>query len=214
MTRRERLERKAEARERANRRDAKAHEHGEMARHHQEKAAALRSHLNRTIFSDDEDAIQELEAKIERLEAEREHAKTVNRAWRGAGKPSPDDANGWGKVADKLGVALDDLKTARLNLARDCLGRAPYPSYVSQNLGGRIRQARQRIDSIRRHAEKAAKAEDAGGVVIEDTANGYCTVSFAEKPDRSVLDALKAAGFRWSRPSWIGKRADLPDEIA
>ena len=46
------------ARERMNRREEKAHEHREMAAHHQGKAAGLRDQLDRTIFSDDEDAIE------------------------------------------------------------------------------------------------------------------------------------------------------------
>lgn len=38
----------------------------------------------------------------------------------------------------------------------------------------------------------------------------YIRVTFAEKPDRAVLDALRNAGFSWSRGSWYGYRAKLP----
>src|SRR5690606_1472040 len=41
----------------------------------------------------------------------------------------------------------------------------------------------------------------------------WVRVTFAEKPERSVLSALKAAGFRWRGGSWIGERAKLPAEV-
>ena len=42
----------------------------------------------------------------------------------------------------------------------------------------------------------------------------YVRVTFAEKPARTTLDALKAAGFTWGGGSWVGARAKLPAEIA
>ena len=38
-------------------------------------------------------------------------------------------------------------------------------------------------------------------------------VTFAEKPDREILDALRAAGFGWGGGSWCGKRENLPAEV-
>lgn len=198
-------------RERMNRRDAKAVEHDHMAAHHRTRAAGLRDQLNRSIYSDDVDAVERLRERIAGLDAKRKRNTAVNRAWRKAGKPTADDRDGWERVATTLGVPLDSLQGARLNLARDPLDRAPFPPYVNQNLGNRIRTARQRIEAIEAAAVKTTEAAQAGGVVVQDTSGGFCTVTFAEKPDRSILTALKAAGFRWSRPSWHGKRADLPE---
>jgi hypothetical protein len=36
-------------------------------------------------------------------------------------------------------------------------------------------------------------------------------VTFAEKPDRAILDAIKLDGFVWRSPSWIGKRENIPE---
>ena len=38
-------------------------------------------------------------------------------------------------------------------------------------------------------------------------------MTFAEKPERSTLDALKAAGFYWGQGSWTGKLESLPEEV-
>ena len=51
---------------------------------------------------------------------------------------------------------------------------------------------------------RAAAAEEAGGVRVE-SANGYVSVTFAEKPSREVINALKASGYRWSGGSWHGQ---------
>lgn len=48
---------------------------------------------------------------------------------------------------------------------------------------------------------------------LEPCAGGYCRVTFAEKPDRSILDALKAAGFFWCKGHCGGKLEQLPAEV-
>ena len=61
---------------------------------------------------------------------------------------------------------------------------------------------------------KTAAAEAApSGVVIEGTGE-WVRVTFAEKPAREVLDALRATGFRWDGGSWVGERSKLPEAIA
>ena len=74
-----------------------------------------------------------------------------------------------------------------------------------------------RIADIQTRNARAERADTAGGVVIEDwqnqtgaTASGYVRVTFAEKPAREILDALRAAGFIWAVGSWSGKCEDLP----
>lgn len=256
MTRRERLERKAEKRrewaegrtskahalrnatsdslrhdwafitqpghipERARmiRRDDKAHEHHKMATHHEQKAAGIEAQLDRSIFSDDDDAIERLAEKIADLEAERDSNKGLNAAWRKAGKPKADDAPGWARIAELLNVEADSrrITTARIGVARDFMDRAPFPPYVGQNLGGRIKQAKDRIEDIKRRRERTTEAEEAGGVVVKIAATpggGWAVVTFAEKPGRDMLRALRAACFRWSGGSWHGPAPDLPDEL-
>lgn len=186
-------------------------EEAKLAGHHRACADWLELALDRSIFSDDADAIARIEEKIAGLEARRARYRTVNAAWRKAGKPKADDTDGWGKVATILGCQPEDLREGRLNQARDFIDRGPYPSYLGQNAGGEIGRLKARIEEIRRRSERAEAAEAAGGMTIEG--EDYVSVTFAEKPERSTIDALKAAGFHWSGGSWHGYRASLPSGI-
>ena len=53
-----------------------------MAKHHGEKADGIERQLRTSIFSDDGDAVEKLEAKIAKLEAKRDAAKVANAAYR------------------------------------------------------------------------------------------------------------------------------------
>ncbi len=195
-------------RARMNRRDERSHEHRQMAEHHAGKAHGLERQLSRTIFSDDVNATEKLQEKIAKLDAERSRIKAVNAAWRKAKRPKADDLEGWGKVAKALGVDLETLEAARLNQARDFADRGPYPPYVLQNLGGRIKAAKDRIEIIELQAEAQTATEKAGGFVV--TGAEYVNVRFSEKPERTVLNALRDAGFSWGRGCWTGYRKRLP----
>lgn len=65
--------------------------------------------------------------------------------------------------------------------------------------------------AITRRTARTEKAAAAGGVLIEGAE--WARVTFAEKPDRRILDALKAAGFAWGGGSWGGARAKLPADL-
>lgn len=186
----------------------------DMAKHHGAKADGIERQLETSIFSDDPDAIEAIEARIKNMEAQREQIKRTNAAWRKAGKPRPDNADGWRKVADLLGCSDNDLHKVRADMARDFIEREPIPAYVGQNLSGNIGRLRKRVEAIKRQQANTADAEAAGGVVVK-TAEGsdYCAVIFAEKPERSILEALRAAKFWWGSGAWCGRLADLPAEV-
>lgn len=50
----------------------------------------------------------------------------------------------------------------------------------------------------------AAGTEKGYTVEALGTEGEWTRVTFAEKPERSIINALKASGFRWSNASWIG----------
>ena len=175
-------------------------EHAKMADHHDSKAAGLEAQLERSVFSDDADAIAQLEARIAEHEAARDRMKLVNTLYRKG------DAAGLAA----LGLDLDTLR-ARVT-ARDLSWvKTPYEGYQLTNLGARIRTDRERIEEIKRRAARTERADAAGGVVVEG--HEWVRVTFAEKPERRVLEALRAAGFRWGSGSWVGERAKLPAEV-
>ena len=216
MTRREKLERKLErreawaaaARERANEEFDKSHKavenipfgqpilvghHSEAAHraaldrswsamgrgaeethraeHHEEKARGLARQLATNIYSDDDDALEKLEAKIKNLEELQERMKAANKRERGS-----------------------------------------YPSWALTNNGANIRRLKQRMEEIRQRNERKAGAEANGGVNVV-TENGWCVVTFAEFPGRTVINDLKAAGFFWRGGSWRGDASKLPEPV-
>jgi hypothetical protein len=171
---------------------------------HESKAANLENLLDKAIFSDDDDATEALEARIAANEAKREQMKVVNKLY---------------KKGDAAGLAALGLDFAQLQAKLAALGayfgQAPHMPFELTNLGARIRSDKERLVAVKRQQERTAKAEAApNGVTIEKSRDGvYCSISFAEKPERSILTALKAAGFHWGRGSWSGSTAKLPAAV-
>lgn len=179
-------------------------EEAKLADHHRAKASGLAAQLDRSVFSDDEDAIAQLEERAAASEKEAEKINAINKAWR---KSKGDVAAlvASGVVSEKLAAKI--VETMRL---------CPYLKTPLSATSDRAsaRRDRERVEEIKRRQARTAEAEAAGGVVVKigkDTCGGeYATVTFAERPDYSVITALKAANFFWSGGSWHGDRAKLP----
>jgi hypothetical protein len=186
-------------------REEKAFEHLDMAKHHVQAAEGLKTQLETSIYTDDGDAVEALEARIAENEAKREQMRNINRLFR------KKDADGLAS----LGVSLEAIERQLIDLQRSCpWEKQPYPGYELSNLGGRIAADRKRLEFIRDRQEKKQAAEASpNGVVVQQAEHGYCRVIFAEKPDREILDALKAAGFFWCKGYWGGKAEALPAEV-
>ena len=83
------------------------------------------------------------------------------------------------------------------------------------NLGARIRTDKQRIEQIKRQQQRNAEAQAApNGITRQDCSGGYVRITFAEKPERVILAALKSAGFFWGAGSWAGKADQLPAVVS
>ena len=197
-------------------------ENSNMAEHHESKAAGLASQLDNSIFSDDPDAVEALQAKVDRLEAERERIKAINKVIRKVVGKSFETAL---MTLEEFAAGnfiqppitddeLHDLVVIRRVQAYYGPG---YPPYKLQNLGGTIRTAQQRLAEAKARRERTAKVEATeSGILIEGgpLATDYVRVTFAEKPDRSILNDLKAAGFRWYGGAWGGaKREAIPQSV-
>lgn len=169
---------------------------------HESKAANLENLLDKAIFSDDSDAIEAIEARIQANMEAREKMKKINALYRKA------DAAG----LEAMGINYESLK-AKLAAAGGYWGSAPHLPYEMSNIGGRIQADKKRIEHIRCMNARKERAEAAGGVAIVRGAQGYAQVTFAEKPDYSVIRALKDAGFHWSGGSWFGTTEKLPEAV-
>ena len=76
-------------------------------------------------------------------------------------------------------------------------------------------QAKERIAEVQARQKRQEAAEAApGGVIINEYAElNWCSVIFAEQPDRSILDALRYAGYSWGSGSWVGYLDRLPATV-
>jgi hypothetical protein len=171
---------------------------------HQSKAGNLQAALDRTIFSDDDNAIEAIEARIARHEAQREQMKRINSLYR------KNDSVGLAE----LGINMETLK-AKLIAAGPYFGKAPHMPYEMTNLGGRIQADKKRLQAIKAQQDMKQEAADTeNGVMVKNHNNGYTSVTFAEKPDYSVISALKDAGFRWGSGHWFGQTEKIPGVVA
>jgi len=191
----------------------KACELANLANHHASKADGLANQIERSIFSDDSDAVQRLEEKIADLDAQRKRNTAINKAWKKAGSPASNNDAGWDRVASILGDPIESLAHIRGDFVRFPWFDQPIPAYANKNLGGNIAQAKKRIEEIRFRAKRAQEAETVGGIKIARTDSGYCNVTFAEKPDRAILNDLRAAGFHWSGGTWGGYTTQIPASV-
>lgn len=195
--------------ERRHRRDLERHdskmraafESQDMAKRHEQVAETLETALDTSIFSDDANAVEALEARIKELDAERDGIKAWNASCR---KRKPDPS-----------LLTASQRENRLRAEWIAKG-IPFPAYVLSNLGGRITNDRKRLEQVKRQAARAAEAEAApGGLLVNRHPEcNWCVVTFAEKPSRATIDSLKAAGYRWGGGSWQGYLDHLPNGIA
>ncbi len=149
------------------------------------------------ISSDDPAAVGKLRAKLESLTGGRDRMKTINAAWRKHGKPRPDNAEAWTRIAQTLGF---DVATVQLDMARDFMHRAPY-TYAITNIGSEIRRLEQRIKDLARAEAMPGREviEGDGWRIWEDRDENRLFISHDSKPSAEVCAALKRHGFRWNR---------------
>ncbi|MGH7263054.1 MAG: DUF3560 domain-containing protein [Candidatus Rokuibacteriota bacterium] len=188
---------------------SKAVEAERMEFRHESVADTLEARLETTVFSDDANASEALQQRISEREAQAERIKALNVAIRAEfkrGLPA-----GW---IERIGATQAEQQAILRNVQFDYRHQPMFPGYVLTNLRGRITVDRERLKAITAQAVRSEEAEAAGGVVIaKHPEHNWCRVTFAEKPDRSILDALRAAGFRWGSGSWQGYVDRLPQAV-
>lgn len=198
-------------------------EHNKTADRMESRAENIERALDQSIYDDDPDAIERLEAKLAKLEAQRKQYKAYNKTHVTVEDEGPPHRTRWsgapvGEVVKKakgtVTVRFGDGTEETVASKRCCVALS---SYVLQNLGGTITRTRQRLDGLKRKKQiiETRTEREAGGATIAPAANGwsaYVDVSHPWKPSRDVIEELKAAGFRWvgSDVCWRGPEDKLP----
>ena len=179
-----------------------------LAKHHQKKAAGLSDYLENTIFDDDPDAIEKIEQKIARLEKEHEFMLAVNKICRN-GKFNETE-----KISSIVALGASEESARKILVPEYSWQSAGFESWALSNNSANIRRYKERLATLTARRERQAAAENSeNGVLIQERAYGSVSVTFAEKPEHSVISALKSAGFRWCKGSGYGRKEDLPAEV-
>lgn len=174
----------------------------------QEQAARLRDRAvsaeeNRSIFSDDPEASEKLEAKIARLKERQRLMVEVNKRLR-KGDPLQD-----------LGFSVE----AEAELKKgDFLKRIGYPDYKIKNNGANIRRLELRLKHVvKQETEALPEDQVINGIrIVENGDENRLQMFFPGKPSEEVRHTLKRGGFRWSPSNgcWQRHRSNAATYLA
>lgn len=155
------------------------------------------------ISSDDPQAIEKLQVKLDKLVKRQEMMKAANAAIR-----MKDPEKGNAKLAE-MGYTPDEIKQLR---EPDFCGRVGYPSYLLSNNNANIKRIRDRITALEKKTEPTLEGWDFdGGSVIANTEANRLQILFDEKPDEATRATLKQNGFRWSPSNKAWQRQLTPN---
>ena len=141
------------------------------------------------ISADDPQAVQKLEAKLEKLQAAQDTMKAVNAYYRKhktlAGCPN---------------LSAESIEKMKAEMSSQWhIEDKPYPSWALSNNNAEIRRIKGRIAELTKKQETAyAGWEFDGGTVEANKEDNRLQIFFEEKPDEKTREALKGNGFRWS----------------
>lgn len=148
------------------------------------------------IKSDDEDATEALEEKIETLKEAQEAMKEINKYYR-----KHKTLEGCDLLTDK------QLRKLQESMNQYSYDRAPYPGWALQNNLANIKRYQQRVDELKRAKEKGTAEIDYGNFkVIENTEIMRIQIIFNEKPDEEIRTLLKSNGFKWAPSKGVWQR--------
>ena len=148
------------------------------------------------IKSDDENAIEKLQEKVDGLRKQQEQMKAANKALR-----MSDAEKGYTLLRD---MGYTDQQIAELRKPDYC-GRIGYPAYLLSNNNANIRRLEERIKSLQATKSKGTQeSENQFFKVVENTENMRLQLFFEGKPEPEVREVLKSNGFKWapSQGAW------------
>jgi hypothetical protein len=133
------------------------------------------------ISGADPDALQKLNAKLDRLQAEHKEHLAANKK------------------------AHAEVKAGRASFAYGTFGAVTttegetLPTYFTDNETAEIRRIKKRIEELQKQKEAPAKETSGDGwTMYEDQEAGRICFEFDGKPEPDVISTLKHNGFKWS----------------
>ena len=141
------------------------------------------------ISADDPQAIQKLEAKLEKLQSAQDTMKAVNAYYR-----KHKTLDGCPCLSAERIEAMKGEMSSQWHIEDK-----PYPSWALSNNNAEIRRIKGRIAELTKKQETAyAGWEFDGGTVEANKEDNRLQIYFEEKPDEKTRETLRENGFRWS----------------
>lgn len=144
------------------------------------------------ISSDDNSAIDKLNAKIEKLVKFQEQMKDGNKILRNK-KMLPED-----KAFALHNMGFSDKAIAEC-LKPDYAGRYGFPPYMLSNNNAEIKRLKTRVAELEAKQKMETKEQIIKGVrVVENVEDNRIQLFFDGKPAADVIKSLKSHGMKWS----------------
>lgn len=153
------------------------------------------AHGTNIIKSGDANAIEQLQAKLEKLEKNQDYMKKANAYYR-----KNKTLKGFGGLSDEKAAQLDKA------IESDSLYNAPFAPYQLTNNNAKIKNTKARITQLERLKNGAEQAQEqqpnkytnAPFKVVENADIMRLQLFFDEKPDAETRAILKKHGFRFA----------------
>lgn len=125
---------------------------------------------------------------------------------------SSDDPEAIEKLKSKLAALEAERERVKAsNKAARTAGKEPAPWYTLPYLGKDIKRIKARIAQLERVDQMPAEIiEFDGGEIISDVETNRVLIRHNEKPDSTVIQALKSNGFHWSHSEKAWQRLRNP----
>ncbi|MFQ9484304.1 MAG: hypothetical protein ACLRWA_08855 [Lachnospira sp.] len=142
------------------------------------------------IKSDDENAIEKLQDKVDGLREDQERMKQANKAIRMKDKEKGD------AMLHDMGYTDEQIAQLR---EPDFCGRIGFPDYMLANNNANIRRFEGRIKSLQKtKSQGTQESENKFFKAKENVEAMRIQLFFEGKPEPEVRDILKSNGFRWA----------------
>lgn len=152
------------------------------------KERAISAEHNDAIYSDDPSAVDQLTAKIAKLEADQELWKKVNKVY-AAYMKNPASL----ETADISATFKTIIKDFKPEWTKD----TPIPSYRLKNNNANIRRLKERAQQVAKKQSLEDKQEQIGDVKIEYTpSENRIRIFYPGRVPLETFKALRQAGFR------------------
>jgi len=147
---------------------------------------------NRAISSDNPDAIELLQEKIDKMEATRNRMKKANAEYR----------KHKGDVNKMTCLTETEMKILKIEIPKrmEYEKKAIFQPYQLQNLGGRIKAAKDRLELLRKQeSDVTAEIAFPGGRIVDNVDDNRVQIFHDQIPTVEVRAKLKERGFKWAR---------------